>query len=384
MTQLSRAALLGIAKEATVGTWVAPTAWIPFTKASFEDAFTPIKDTSIRGNDTVMQGLYQGVVHAEWSIDVMAYPDITGHFLRGVIGPDTVTAGVSTTLSAATTAGATTITTAATIAAQSYIQIDTGANLEYARVTAVSGVGPFTLTVTGAGASGGLLFAHASAVAVVSQTTHVFKQNAAAAKATYSLTVYDTTQWLSYSDAVFSDIGIKVDPKGVVTLAAKLMTFPYVIQSPQTAAFTNPDPILGWEWNMTNGGAASTRGLTYDLNIKRGIDVIHSSDGIQAPREIFQGALEATGTYKAIFENQLDMNLYTQYTQSPTTATFVQPISRGAAGLALTLSKSGYEKGKREWGSNYVEASFTIDGLYNATDGGAVQATLTNFVTSSY
>ncbi|GAC1540642.1 MAG: hypothetical protein NVS3B12_27730 [Acidimicrobiales bacterium] len=384
MTQLSRLATFGIAKESTPGTYVVPTVALPINKADWEDKYTELKDNSIRGNDSMLQGMYQGPVVTDWSLDMFAYPVETGHFLRGIIGPDTVTAGVSTTLSAATTAGATSITTAASIAAQSVIQIDTGTNLEYAKVTAVSGAGPYTLTVTGAGAAGGLLFAHASAVAVVSQTTHTFKQSATLAKATYSITTYDTTQTLGYAGAVFSDVSIKIDPKAAVTLAAKLKTFPTVVQSSFVPAYTSSDPVLGWEWNMTNAGGASTRGLTFDLNLKRAVDDIHSSDGVQAPREIFQGALDADGTYKAIFENQTDMNSFVNYTQTPVTATLTQPLAKGAATMTLTASKSGIFTGKRDWSGAYVMAAFSLSGIYNTTDSGSVQAVLQNFQAAAY
>lgn len=384
MTQLSRQAVLGIAKETTVGTYVPPTAFLPFTKATFEDQYTTIKDTSVRANDSVQQGLYQGVVHAEWGIDLFAYPDVTGHFLRGIIGPDTLTAGITTATSASSIAGATTLSTTASIAAQSYIQIDTAGLQEYAKVTAVSGVGPYTLTVQGAGTAGGLLFAHSSAAAVVSQTTHTFKQSTALPKATYSLSVYDTTGTLGYPDTVFSDLQIKIDPKGALTLSTKAKSFPGAVQSVLTPTYTAPDPILGWEWLMTNGGSASTRGLTLDLTVKRAVDVIHSSDGIQAPREIFQGAIEADGSYKAIFEDQSDLTIFLQNLQLPVTAALQAPTAKGAASLTLTMSKSGWSKGVRDLSGNYVQASFTLSGLHNSTDGGVIQAILKNFVAAAY
>jgi len=385
MTQLNRLSTIGLAKETVVNTYLVPTVWIPVTKMDFEDVYTEIKDESYRANDTLMQGLYQGVVHGEWTIDLLGYPDLLGHFLRGMIGPDTVTAGVSTTLSSAAAQNATTISTAASIAPNTYINIDTGVSQEYALVTAVSGVGPYTLTVTTVqGQTVGLTKSHLSAAAVVGTTSHLFKQSTAtSSKATYSFTVYDTTQWLSYSGAVMDDLQFKIDPKGAVSLVTKYKSFPGVAAASGTPTFTSLDPILGWEWNMTNAGAASTRGLTYDLTAKRTADPIHSSDGVQAPREIFQGALDVTATYKAIFENQTDLNLYLAYTQQPVTATLQAPVAKGGSALTLTMSKTGFHKGKRDW-TNYVEATFSLQGIYNTTDGGAVQATLSNFITTAY
>jgi hypothetical protein len=384
MTQLSRAAILGIAKESVLGTYVAPTSYIPFTKADFVDNYTYIKDESIRANDTMLQGLYQGPMVADWTIDCAAYPDAIGPFLRNIIGPDTLSAGVSTTLSSSSSIGATTLSVAASISAQSYIKVGTGASIEYAKVTAVSGSGPYTLTVTSSDSGPvGLLFAHNSADPVVAASTHTFAQNFAS-KATHSLTVFDTVNTIGYTDVVLSDLGIKIDPKGMVTFNIKAKSQIGTSQSSMTPAFTTLPPALGYEWNMTNAGGSSTRGLTYDVNVQRQVETIWSSDGLQSPREIFQGALSATGTYKAIFENSTDLNLYANNTQLPCTAALQQPIRDGGGYLAVTMSKTGWSKGQRDWGAQYVGADFTVEGIYNATDAGALTVVVKNFVSSAY
>lgn len=391
MTQLSRLAHVGLGKESSVGTYTAPTIFIPFEGIDYEDVFTEIKDESFRANDSVLQGMYQGVVQADWSIDVMAYPDLTGHFLRGMIGPDTVTAGASTTLSANSALNATTITVASATGITgtpnpTMIQIGSGAGAEYAQVTNVAGS---TLTVTTViGASVGLTKTHATSDPVVGWTTHTFKQSAVASnKVTYSLTVYDTssgTPTLGYTGAVFSDVGVKIDPKGAVMLTAKLVTQPGASQSTPTPSYTSLASLLGWQWSMTNAGSSSTRGLTLNLDLKRAVEAIHSSNGLQAPREIFQGAIEVDGTYKAVYENQTDLNLFTNYTQSPTVATLQSPVAAGGGQLVLTMSQSGWFKGKRDFKSGFVAADFSLSGIFNAIDGGSVSAVLRNFVTTAY
>lgn len=385
MTQLSKLAILGIAKETTAGTYVAPTTYLPFMKAEFEDIYTAIKDESFRGNDTSLQGLYQGVVQADWSIDLMAYPDVVGHFLRGIIGPDTVTAGTATTLSASSSIGATSISVAASIPAQTYVQIDTAGNSEFALVTNVTGSGPYTLTVTTvAGGTVGLTKAHTTSAAVKAATTHTFKQSVLPSdKATYSLTVYDTVQTRSYSGFAFGGVDIKIDPKNAVQLSTKGTSFPGVLASPMTASYTAYPPALGWQWIMTQLGVASTRGLTLDLKLARKLDVIHSSDGTIGPREIFQGEFDADGSYKAIFENTTDLTVFESYTQGTSVAALQQPVSTGGQSLTFTMSKAGYYKGKRNFGE-YVEIDFDLSGIYNSIDGGAMSAVLTNWQTAAY
>lgn len=389
MTYLSRLAAIGLAKESVQGTYVAPTDAIPFTKAAFNDAIEQLKDETVRTNDAVLQGSYQGVWTTAWDIETWAYPDISGHWFRGILGPDVVSAGVSTTLSASTIAGATSITTATTIPLNSVIQISDsgGTNVEYAKTGTPTGAGPFTIPITTAG---GLLFAHTSPTCtVVSQTTHTFTQNRTNSTVwpSYSLTMWDgADNTRGFPGCVMSELQIKVDPKGIVSLSPKWTGWPSAIQAPFSPSYTTTQPQRGWGWTMSNP-SASTRGLTLDLTLKRAVDPIHSSDGTQGPREIFPGALEADGTYKAVFESTTDYNLFYNNNQGVTAAVLSEPAGgamNAGTTLTLTLSKSVYPKFTPSVDSTYVDATFDIAGIYNATDTGVIAATLKNFRTSGY
>lgn len=391
MTQLSRYGTLGLTKEATPGTYVAPTVGIPYTGSSgFEDMIAQIKDESIRGNDTILQGSYQGPAHAEWTIDTLAYPDLAGHFFAATIGPDTVTAGTSTTLSAATIVGATSIQVPVSLAAGTVVKVGTGAAIEYAITDgAATGTGPYTSNLTTViGKTGanrvGLANAHSASDPVLTPTAHTFKQNPAIALPTYSLTYFDTVSYVSCSYARFSELQIKIDPKGAVTLSTKATSFPSAPASSVSETYSQYDPLLGWSWSLTNAGASSTRGKSLDATIKRAVEAIESSDGTQTPREVFAGALEYDATLKAIFENSTDLTLFLNNSQQPLTASMQQPLTRGGQSLTLTASKTVWHKGKRDLSGSYAQADFSISGVYNTTDGGAVQATLLNWQTTAY
>ncbi|WP_037616458.1 phage tail tube protein [Streptomyces aureus] len=387
MTLLSRLGYVGLAKEVTQGTWVTPSYYLACTKMDFEVSYDQLRDESYRNNDSNLQGLYQGAGDSSVDLEFNGYPDALGYALR-IIGPDTVSAGVSTTLSSSTTAGATSISVAATIPAGSTIMIDTGSKVEFATTGTPTGSGPYTIPISAPAT--GLTYAHNSAVAVVSQTTHTFKQSATAAKPTYSLTQSNVLEAWGYPGQMLSDVQLKVDPKGIVTCGAKYIGWIPAIQAgPFTPAFAQPAPLLGWQFAMTNAGASSTRGLSYDITLKRPVEAIHASNGTQQPREVFSGVLDADITYKAIYENDTDYNLYLQALQNnPTSMSLVQPVGAGvdAAGsaLSITTTQGGWSKGKPEVGGTYVTADFSISGIYNATDSGSVQAVLKNFVSTAY
>lgn len=381
MTKLARSAFLGMAREVTPGTYLAPTFTIPFTKADFETTQMPLRDESIRGNDAVLQGLYAGPSEASWDIELHAYPDILGNFLR-VLGPDTVTPAIATTLSASTTVGATSISTAVSIPAGSTIRIDTAALTEYAVTGTPTGSGPYTIPIVTPTA--GLTLAHSSAVAVTTTTTHTFAQDVTNRPPSWSVSVYDAIDYRGWAGCQISELAVKIDPKGTVTLSPKLIGFPEQTAAPFVYAGSTIQPQLGWGWTMNDAGGASTRGLTLDLTLKRATEAIHSSDGVQGPREVFAGALELDGSYKAIYEDLVDMNLFLNYTQTPIVATVTKPISKGGESLAITMSQGGVPKAKRDLGQTYVQATYDISAIYNATDGGIAKAVLKNFVTAAY
>jgi hypothetical protein len=393
VTSLAKLGYVGIAKETTQGTYVVPAFYIPCTKIDAEDMYTELRDESYRNNDTVLQGMYQGPGESSFSVDVMAYPDAIPYLLRGIVGPDTVTTtGVSTVLNSNAVAGASSVSLTATVPNNSILRIQDsgGVNTEYVQVGTVTGSGPYSAPITTPAT--GLQFNHTAAGgSVTSQSTHSFKQNPTAAQTSWSLTKYDVatnalgTAVRGFPGSKISECSIKIDPKAVMTFSVKYTGWLSAEQTPNpTPSFSSVIPGLGWQWTMTNAGGSSTRGLTYDLTVKRVAEAIHASNGVQQPREVFQGALEADGTYKAIFENDTDLNLYLNYTQLPAVATITQPVTSGGSVITLTTNKSGWYKGKVDLSSVYVTADFSLSGIYNSTDGGAVAATVTNFVSTAY
>jgi hypothetical protein len=126
-----------------------------------------------------------------------------------------------------------------------------------------------------------------------------------------------------------------------------------------------------------------------DLTLKRAAEAVHASSGTRGPREVFAGALEADGAYKAIFENITDINLFRTYIQTPTVHTLTQPVVQfGGSTLTLTMSVSGYTTAKVSTTGPYQMLDTTMSGVANVTDGntgvGVIAATLTNYSSLAY
>jgi len=387
VTYLSRLTKLGLGKEGTQYTYTTPTVSVPFTTAKFVDVIAPLRDESIRANDAVLQMLQQGPASTTWDLETNGYADLIGHWFRAMIGPDTLSAGVTTSLASNCSAGATTLSLTAAVPANSVLQISDsgGANLEWIKVSTVTGSGPYTATVTIPTA--GTKYGHTAAGgAVLSQSTHSFRQSRTFSTVwpTYSFTTDDGTDQLGWAGCVMSDLALKIDPKGYVTCSPKFLGFPSAAESTFAYAASAAQAVVGWAWTVTNAAASSTRGLTMDFTFKRATEIVQASTGGQAPREIFPGSLECDGSYKAIFENDQDINLFKNYVQLPTVHTLSQPVTSGGAVLAITMSQSGYTTGEVDLGSAYVQLSQSMSGIANTVDGGVTSVSLQNFVNSAY
>jgi hypothetical protein len=386
MTILSRLQTLGIAKESTPGTYLAPVRWLPITAPKPEDVIETLRDESIRGNDAVLQGLYGGASHSTFDYTLPhLYPDVLGDHLRAILGPDTVTAGASTTLSALTTVGASSITTAVSIPAGSTIMIDTAAKTEYATTGTPTGAGPYTIPIVSTGTGTTLAQGHAAAAPVVVASTHTFKQDQrAAAVPTYSLAQNSKIETRGYPGCVLSDFGIKIDPKSAVSADAKWMGFPSATQSNTSAAFSSTQPVLGWQWALTLGGVASTRAISGEYSLKRAVEAINSSDGTQGPREIFPGALEADYKMKAIFENNTDFLQFTGYTSVPVVSTLTQALAFGGSVVTITSTGQKFIKFVPDYSGTYLAADIDASGVFNSTDNGVLAVSLTTFSSTAY
>jgi hypothetical protein len=388
VTFLARLAKLGMVKEAVPYTYQVPAWSIPWNNGTkYTDLIAPLRDESVRANDSVVQGLNQGPASGTLDIDVNGYADLLGNWLRAIVGPDTVSAGVSTSLAANCSAGATSLSLTAAVPSNSVIQIvdSGGANLEWVKVGSVTGSGPYTAPVSVPAA--GARYAHTAAGgSVLSQTTHTFKQNRnfGTVWPTYSFTSDDGADQLGWAGCVESELAIKIDPKGFITCAPKFIGFPSQAESTFAYAASAVQPVVGWAWTVTNAAATSTRGLTMDFTLKRATEVVQASTGGQGPREVFAGAMEADGAYKAVFENDQDISLFKSYTQLPTVHTLTQPVTSGGAVLAITMSQSGYTTGEKDLGSSYMQLSQSLSGIANSSDGGVSQVQLANFVNSAY
>src|SRR5690242_10096100 len=90
-TYPSAKTFLGLAKETTPGTPVAPAFTLPLEKFEPEDKPTWLDDKSLVGSMVEVRGRQQGVEHTEWSASGPYFGDGIGFLLNNLLGDLTTT-----------------------------------------------------------------------------------------------------------------------------------------------------------------------------------------------------------------------------------------------------------------------------------------------------
>jgi hypothetical protein len=380
---LSRTAKLGIAAESVPGVYELPTFPVVFSSgAKYKQVITPLRDIALRGSDSELQDLLQGPAWSEWVIPSDLYPDLIGFWLASLVGPDTCTPGVSTTLTAAASAGAEAVSLAAEPAAGAVLMLGSGAALEYAQAGTPTGSGPYTVPLTTP-----LRFNHPDGDAAVSQSQHVFTQNQEGPTYSWprwSLTCDDGTGPLGWPGTVVSSLAVKISSDGTAKLTASASGFPPAAVETFAWEGTAAQPAYGWSWAVTTGGGASTRGQQMDLTLHRDLGICPTVSGQQQPLGIWPGPLQADGTYTAIFEDDSDLSQFTSGIQDPVVHSLVQPVLAGGCSVTLTMPRSGWIAGEPVTAGDYLAATFQLSGIAQPAGGAAFTATVLNYVQSAY
>lgn len=207
------------------------------------------------------------------------------------------------------------------------------------------------------------------------RTAHTLKATAAAPP-TYTITDYDAVEARAYPGMGLDELSIKVDVKGAVDYDAKWKGWPSAAASTPVPSFTSEEPLIGWQLAFTAGGASTTRVQSAEWTFSRGVEIIHGSDGNQSPRETFADGLQANLKCSVLFEDLTDYNRFLSYAPHAISGAIAQPVARGDSSLTLTMSSAVCHKASQGRDGKYVTLDLELDGVYNVTDAGPVQAVL--------
>ena len=360
---------VGVGKE--VGGWNVPAVaatFFPITASDHTPQFEDILDDSYRGNAAQEQAYYQGVGWSEvnWP-NMNFYPDDSGVLLMALLGLDTLTGTARTGTIAAASAGATSLTytvvTGGTPVIGDIFGIDAGLpTAEQVTVTAVSGGGPFTLTVAatrfahGASAPASALFQHA-----LTLNNAAFPPSYTGARFTGLVATAEQVGGIYWEELVlkFANPGrLTVDAKGKGTIQGTV-TAPSNVYSTQKI-------MLPWQGSLNIAGGANAKLISGQVVIRRPVDMVFGMANSQNANASNVNAMSVGGQVEFYSQDQTELNYWLNNTQPTVSLTFLSDVNS----LILQMSKFAFAKGsKLDFGTQYVRDRGTFKAMANLTDG---------------
>lgn len=377
---------VAIGTEATPGTPIAPTHWIPCTPPKPKDDIKFYEDKALRGLAAENFGEYAMAGSSEFDIDGPFYPDVPGAFLYGLLGGDTrTTAPTAVTTNSAATAGASTLTF--TTAPTGFVNgmavlIDAlGSNPEGNIIIGGGGTTTWTLMSP-------LRYAHAAGVSTSGNTIHKF----GLANTVPTFTVYDfyAANQRYYPYGTVSEFDIKWSADAECTFSTKLTGLLSQATTAQTAAYTqNVPPFIGWQSGMAFNGTAKVNMTDLSLTLKRKVDPIFAANNSQSPVQILASTVTVDGQASFIMYDDTEFNWYRNGTVQPIQFGLFGPAvgtagTPSASGLLFTATQPAFTGGTIDRSKDYDIVQLNFSCVYNATDAGLCQLQLTNGITAAY
>jgi hypothetical protein len=404
ITYASALSQIALGREAQAGTAVTPTTLLPVDKADLSDEITKVEDKAWRGSMVDVYNIAPGPIHSALTFSGPVLADSFPYLLSNILGDNVYTGAPTgtgaTTLSApVTVVGANSVLATAAVTPGAVIQIDTGAASEVRTVTTTSGTAP-NVTVN---LNAPLNNLHASGVALVPVATPftvlqaLLNSGGVSGQAQPStLTIVDQN-WVTaatgaraYPGVCLEELTITADPGSLFHFDAKAQGFP---SAPAAAgvgqlASSPVQPNAGWKATTSIGGTPVVNVESFQIMIKRSLEVVNTVDGTQAPLTIRRGTVDVSGKMTIVAADEGPLLTYLTQNNVPLALAMDNGLT-GAAQLhtqfdvaaARYVSPTKINRGKESVSFDVAWASIPASSTAGASGGlSPVRATSINAV----
>lgn len=359
---------VGLAIETTRGTAEAPTFWVPTKAPKYKPDLTLIVDDTLQGSMVKTYDLIPGLRYDGHGWDSYPYMDSFPVFVRAELGStDTLTtAPAPTTLASSAPADSDTISTTASIAAGSWIVIGSGLTQETHLTNAVTGTGPYAVTLVSP-----LVRAQASGAAVTGLTGHKFSllNNAGVGNQPPSVTLtdFDGEEWRQLTAAQLDKLTIKGTGTGLVDYTCSWFANPSVTPSAPTPSVDTVEAVPGWTLQASIGGTMLDYIVDWEFDLARSVKPVPALTGTENYFMYFADALTATGKITVV--EQSGAPQLAQYLEGASEV-FDFTVFDVASGYALNFhsSKCKFKTGELDRSKEWVQAVLEFEMLPTATD----------------
>ena len=298
---------LGIAKEVTKGTPVSPTDYIPVLSSK-------MKPADIIGELTASD-MAQGSLVKDYAY-VQGRSNSTYDF-GGPVYPDTIGYAIAGILGSVSTSGAS---------------------------------APYTHIIS---------LKNASATGADAQPT------------AFTLTDFYAANVRAYPGIQIHDFNMKFTADGLLDYDAKGTGWLSSTASTPTPSFSNVLPTPTWLATVSIAGSSVSNTVDGEINMSRPVTPIFGLADTRDPYQVFLGALETTGKFKFVMENDTELTRFLTNTQPAITLDWSQGAGASATQIAFTLTKGAYTAAVIDRSKDFVEIDVDVRAIANTTDAGS-------------
>lgn len=298
---------LGIAKEVTKGTPVAPTDFIPVKSSSLKPADVIgelLADDMAQGSLVKDYAYVQGRSNSTYDFGGPVYADTIGYLLGGIMG------SVATSGSSA----------------------------------------PYTHVIS---------LKNASSTGADAQPT------------AFTLTDFYAANVRAYPGVQVSDFAMKFTADGLLDYDAKTMGWLSATASTPTPTFSTVLPTPVWLAEVTVGGSTISNVVDGEITLARPVTPIFGLANTKDPYQVFLGALETKGKIKFVMENDTELTRYLTNTQPAITFTWSQGSGATATQISFVITKGAYTAAVIDRSKDFVEIDVDVRAIANTTDAGS-------------
>ena len=364
---------IGLGKETTRGSAVAPTFFLPVMAPKYKPDRQYLSDESLQGSMVQTYDMIPGLRYDAHGWDQYLYLDSFPLLIQAELGSsDTyVAAPASTTLAAPAAAGAASVSLTASVPAGSYVTLGTAGagNLETHKVASITGTGPYTAVL-----SYPVINAQTSGSAVTGLSTHAFSllnNSVSTANQPPSMTISDfagETNWRQLTAAQLDGLNIQGSAEALPKATLNWFANPAVAPaSNPTASYTGAESPAGWTATLAIGGTAIPYVVSYEVDMKRGVKPISAITGTQQYWQYFASMLACSMKMTVLEDtNSTWLNAF----ENGTTETIDLTIYDIQSGWAINFhnSKAKFTTGELDRSKEWLEVPLDVALLPNATD----------------
>jgi hypothetical protein len=307
---------LGVAKETSKGTPVAPTAFIPVTASKLKpvDIIDPLYDEGLRGSLVKNYNYIQGRVRSTFDFGGPVFPDTIPFAIAGLLG-----------------------------------QVDT-----------TGSTAPYTHTIS---------LKNASAINADAQPTSFTLTDfyAANVRAYAGCQVHDFS--LTFSAEGLLDYDAKATGWQSVSASTPTPSFTSILPTPVWQGTVSLGGTASG--GVISNGVAVSNAISGKIDMKRSVTPIYGIANTQNPYQVFLGSLEAMGEFKFVMENNDRLLEFLNNSQPAIVLNWANGTGATATQLQAQISKGAYTAAVIDRGADAVEVTISFNGQGNTNDIGS-------------